>query len=304
MRTWIAWGLLSLLLVPLFVGATWAVLPSVDPVAKAQRIVMMANQVTQISTLTEQLTTLTDQLSELKAQYQHLQDASMGQVQALTEPFTELASVSTGLVADGMSWRSDFTGQAAQVVTAIENMGRNGHSISATWRPWLRQAEIVTETDIVDLHATQPPERSQQAVEAWRRNEERAEKELAANHAAAEAAAELAKALKAATEALEGLKTQTNLSDTALAQAQLSGAMTQGNLIAALAQLQSLQSTKEAVKAYEDERERQRMLKKWAKGQKAAQTNLDTRIAAIERDHDRMRLGLLLKVHDAFRERP
>ena len=58
MRKAIAWTVLSALLLPLFVGATWAILPSVDPVAKVQRIAMMANQVRQITAAATQISTL------------------------------------------------------------------------------------------------------------------------------------------------------------------------------------------------------------------------------------------------------
>lgn len=297
MRMWIAWVALGVLMLPLFVGAGWGVLPSVDPVAKAQRIVMMSNQVTQITTLTQQLT-------ELRDQFQHIQDATIGQVQPLTEPFTRLTSETTGLVSDGMAWKSQFSGVPGQLADAFSRMGGSGSSLTTTMSGWLRDADTVSEADIVDLHADQPPDRSQRAVEAWRHNRERAESQIVMNHTVSDASEELIKALKETTAALERMQNQTNLSDTALAQAQVSTNITQGNLIVGLAQLQAYQAAKEAAKDNYEERERRRMIDDWNKAQKASKQNLQARIAAIEKDHDRMRQGLLLKVHDAFRDQP
>ncbi|MDE0354709.1 MAG: hypothetical protein OXU64_03030 [Gemmatimonadota bacterium] len=300
MKTYIAWGLISVLLVPLFVGSVAAFLPTVDPVAKAQRIIMMSNQITQITHSVSQLATLTEQLTELKAQYQHLKDASMGQVQALTQPFTQLASQGTGLVSDAMSWKSEFTGTPGDVATAIAEMGQSGTSLTTTWRGWIQQADTVQEADVVALHDGQPSELKDRVVESWKKRREREDKQLVLDLAAADAAAELATALREALAAIEDLRQQTNVSDTALAQAQLSGSLTRGNLGVAQAQVQAHKAAKEAAKKMEDQRYLRDKISDWTDAQTNAKTALQARLTAIEADRDAMRQRTLLGVHSFY----
>ena len=299
-RDWIAWGLVSALLLPLFVGATWAFLPTVDPVAKAQRIIMMANQITQISHQVSQLATLTEQLTELKAQYKHIKDATLGQVQALTQPFNQLASQGTGLVSDAMSWKSEFSGIPGQLANAVSDMGSSGTSLTTTWSTLLQQADVVAEADVVQLYSNLPATLSQEAAEGWLKSRERADNKMVMNNAVADAAAELAEALQAAKAAIEALKNQTNMSDTALAQAQLSGALTQGNLATAMAQVQAYKAALESTEAFQKEQQRRERLSDWADAQRAAQQNLQSRVSAIQAQHDAMREGLRMSINPYY----
>lgn len=304
MKSYIAWGLISVLLVPLFVGSVWAIIPSVDPVAKAQRIIMMANQVRQITAAATQLATLTEQLTELKAQYQHIQDATMGQVQALTQPFTQLASQGTGLVSDGMSWKSQFSGVPAQLADAVSDMGSSGTSLTATWSGWLQQADTVSAGDIDNLFSGQAPDLAARGRESWERSRERADKTVVMNKALADAAALLAEALKEAKAASEDRKNQTNMSNTALAQAQLSESLTQGNLGVAQAQTAVYKAAKEAAQELEDERYRRRMIDDWTTAQQNAQTELRARLAAIDADRDAMRERMRFRIHPFYMGQP
>lgn len=297
MRQAIAWTVLSALLLPLFVGATWAIIPSVDPVAKVQRIAMMANQVRQITAAATQISTLTNQLNELKSQFQHIKDATMGQVQALTTPFTQLASQGTGLVSDAMSWKNQFSGMPGQLANAVTQMGSSGTSITGTWSTLLQQADAVSEADITALYANSPSTLSQKAAEGWRKNRERADNTVVMNNTVADAAAELAEALKEAQAAIDDLKNQTNMSNTALAQAQLSGSLTQGNIATAMAQLQAYEAALKSTEAFQQEQRRREQLRAWADAQRAAQQNLQTRNAAIRAQRDELREGLRLRVH-------
>lgn len=300
MKPYIAWGLISILLVPLFVGSVAAFLPTVDPVAKAQRIIMMANQVTQISHSVSQLATLTEQLTELKAQYKHIKDATLGQVQALSQPFTQLASQGTGLVSDAMSWKSDFTGLPGEVATAVTEMGQSGTSLTNTWRGWLKAADTVQESDVATLHDDQPSELKARVVSSWKERKEREDKQLVLDLALADSAAELAKALKDAKEALEGLQKQTNVSDTALAQNQLSGSITTGHLDVAAAQTAAHKALKEAAKEVEDQIHLRNLRNDWTDAQNQAKTALAARLTAIDADRDAMRKRTLMSVHSFY----
>jgi len=258
---------------------------------------MMSNQITQITHSVSQLATLTEQLTELKAQYQHIKDASMGQVQALTQPFTQLASQGTGLVSDDMSWKSQFSGVPGQLANAVTQMGSSGTSLTNTWSALLQQADTVAEADIVQLYINQPAALSQAAAEGWRKNRQRADNKMVMTKALADAAAELAKSLKDAKNAIQDLRNQTNLSDTALAQGQLSGSLTHGNLATAIAQLQAYKAGLEATEAFQKEERRRERLSDWAAAQQAAQQNLQTRNSAIQSQSAALRDGLRLRVH-------
>ena len=60
-------------------------------------------------------------------------------------------------------------------------------------------------------------------------------------------------AAKDAVESYKGLQDNTNVSNTALAQSQIAGTVTQGNLTAAMAQLMAYYAAKEAAETYEAE---------------------------------------------------
>ena len=293
MRKVIAWTLLSVLLLPLFVGSALA-LVFTDPVAKAQRILVLANQATQT-------TQLVDQLTELKAQFQHIKDATMGQVQALTQPFTQLASQGTSLVSSGMAWKNQFSGVPGQLATAVSDMGRSGTSLTTTWTGWLRQADTTSVVDVTNLFSDQTQDLSNWGRDSWEKSRERAEKTVVMNQALADSAAELAKALKEAKLALGGLQNQTNVSDTALAQAQLAGSVTTGNLAVAQAQMTAHKVAKEASQALEDERYRRAMIGRWTTEQQKAHTALQARLTAIAADGKAWQQRTLLRVHPFYK---
>ena len=293
MRKVLAWTLLIGLLLPLFGVAALAIVVT-DVGAKAQRVIILANQATQT-------TNLVDQLTELRAQAQHLKDASMGRVQALTQPFTQLASETTGLVSDGMTWKSQFSGVPGQLANAVEQMGSSGTSLTTTWSRWLQQADTVSVGDITNLYSDQTPDLSNRGRDSWEQSRERAEKNVVMNQALADSAAELATALREAKTALEGLQNQTNVSDTALAQAQLAGAVTTGNLAIAQAQMAAYMAAKEAAEDLEDERYRRAMVGAWTIEQQRAQTALQARLAAIDADRQAMRERVLLRVHPFYK---
>ena len=292
MRTWIAWSLLSVLLLPLFIGAAAGIVVS-DVGAKAQRVTMMASQATQI-------TTLTDQLTEMREQLDHAKDSTLGQIQPLTEPFTSLASATTGLVADTMVWRNDFQGIPGQLAGALQNMGSSGTSMTATWRTLLQNADNVAEADFAQLGGGQTPDVESRLRESWVRAREGTDQKIVFSHALADAVAELTKALKGAKDSYDTVKNQSNLSNTALKQAQVTADVTGGNLDVARAQLDAFRSLKEAAEVVAAEHQRRQLNDAWMSDQQDAQNELQTRLSAIAADEDALRRGMQMTVHPAF----
>ena len=119
--------------------------------AGIQRAKMIVNQGIQIYKQTTSKLTMDGQLTELTSQFSHLQEQALGSVGALTEPFTDLASVPTHFIGVGLSWKNDFTGVAADVAGAVEQMGETGKSFRESWAQRLTDADTVSETDILDL---------------------------------------------------------------------------------------------------------------------------------------------------------
>ena len=118
--------------------------------AGIQRAQMIINQGVQIYKDTMAKITFDGQLTQMIDQASHLKEQALGAVGALTDPFTELASAPAQFIGVGLSWKSDFTGVAAELASSVEQMGETGKSFTQSWRGRLTAADTVTESDILD----------------------------------------------------------------------------------------------------------------------------------------------------------
>ena len=247
--------LTAVVVIPLFIVVTTtpahAVFGSI--LAGIQRAMMISNQVTQIYKDTMAKITFDGQLTEMIGQAAHLKEQALGTVGALTDPFTTLASVPTRFIGLGLSWKNDFTGIAHGVASSVENMGETGKSFRESWSQRLTAADTVSETDILNLYADYRPEIAAKASTGYLAAREEGDKRLVLGHAMSDAASNLMIAARDAVDSYEGLRNNTNTSNTALAQSQVAGTVTQGNLTAAMAQLMAYQAAKEAAEDYERE---------------------------------------------------
>ena len=80
-----------------------------DVAALAQRVTIIANQGIQIGHPVTGLAALNEQVTKIREQYDHLRRQALGEIGALTSPFTALAALPGQLVSDGLEWREDFT---------------------------------------------------------------------------------------------------------------------------------------------------------------------------------------------------
>lgn len=257
---WKRMGVIALSVV--LVAAPASAIPVTDPAAIAQRITMMTNQVSIITNQLTQIQQFSDKLTEMRDQVQHLKDKALGTYHALTSPFTSLISVKTELVGTGMSWVSEFQGTAAQLANTYKELS-DGVSVRGGWDGLLQTADTVTETDLVDIFANLPAGVGSRAGEHFRQQRESADRRRVLDHALADAASTLIESLKSAQDALDRVRNQTEKSDTALAQANITAIATQGELMAALAQLQAYRSAREAGASYERELARRQELERW-----------------------------------------
>ena len=219
---------------------------------------------------------------------------------ALTDPFTELASAPAQFIGVGLSWKSDFTGVAAELASSVEQMGETGKSFTQSWRSRLTAADTVTESDILTLYDDYRPEIAAQAANGYLAAREEGDKRLVLDHAMSDAAANLMIAARDAVESYEGLRNNTNTSNTALAQSQVAGTVTQGNLTAAMAQLMAFQAAKEAAEDYEREIARREALARWIETQRRAEITFAAQQAGLDARRDSMREGLLFRIHPAY----
>ena len=157
-------------------------------------------------------------------------------------------------------------------------------------------SNTISESDFLSLYAGQSPEVGAAASQVYLAAAEAGDKKLVMAHAQSAAAKNLMVAAKEAVSSYEGLRSNTNTSNTALQQAMVAGTVTQGNLTAAMAQLMVYQASKESAKEYEQEIARREELARFVEAERQAQITFDAQQAGIAARVDSMREGLLFRV--------
>ena len=260
--------------------------------AGIQRAMMISNQVTQIYKDTMAKITLDGQLTEMIGQAAHLKEQALGTVGALTDPFTKLASTPTQFIGLGLSWKNDFSGIPHGIASNIENMGETGKSFRESWKSRLTASDTVSESDILNLFQGSRPEVAAKASESFLAAREDSDKRLVLAHATSDAASNLMVAARDAVKSYEGLQNNTNVSNTALAQSQIAGTVTQGNLTAAMVQLMAFEAAKKAAEDYESEITRREALAARVATQQQSQLLYDAHIAGLNANRQVLRDGM------------
>ena len=290
--------LTAAVVIPLFVilsvTPAHAILGSI--LAGIQRYQIIANQWTQIYKDTVAKITFDGQLTQMIDQASHLKEQALGAVGALTDPFTKLASVPTKFIGLGLSWKNDFTGIPRGIASSVENMGENGKSFRESWQQRLADADTVSESDILTLFQDSSPEGAERASRAYLAAREQGDKRLVLDHATSEVAKNLIDAAKDAVDSYKRLRENLNTSNTALAQSQVTGAVTQGHLTAAMAQLMAFQAAKEAAQGYESEISRREALTARVRNQQRADLTYNAHLEGLIASRDRMRDGMLFRI--------
>ena len=258
-----------------------------DFAAIAQRVTIIANQVTQIGHAVTSLATFRQQFDKLTQQYDHLRQQALGEVGALTAPFTELAAAPAQLVGAGLTWRDDFAGtDTAGLIDALDLFSTAGTPLTEYWRDRLNAAPTVSEADVIAGYDTLPVSLADRAAANYRRQRNQGEQRTALNHSVNTAASSAAATVQAALDSYAQLRGQTNTSGTALGQAQIAGLITSGQVSAALLQLQAFEATEAAAEALAAEQRRRELEAARVATQRAARADHDRRIAGIEGHRD------------------
>ncbi len=265
-----------------------------------QRATIIANQITQISHQVSQIRSMARQLTELEDQLDHMERAARGEIDALLQPFSDLAADPVGLVRDGLGWRSDFTGQARRTVDAVRRFG-NGRSFTNLWRTAHGTADRVTEADVLGLFRTLPPQAATRALEDYRRAREAADRQRVLDYAALDAAAALAGTIESAQGSFADLTANGNLSNTALQQARVAAALSQGRINAAAGQVLAHQAAAEASRARQAELARLEWLSRWHDDHARANALAETMRDAALLNRSALRDGLLFRIPSFYR---
>ena len=94
----------------------------------------------------------------------------------------------------------------------------------------------------------------------------------------------------------KGLQDNTNVSNTALAQSQIAGTVTQGHLTASMAQLMAFQAAKEAAEGYEREIARRERIARRLTAKQQSNVLYDAHIAGIIARRETLRNGMLFPI--------
>ena len=265
-----------------------------------QRATIIANQITQISHQVTQIRSMARQLTELEDQLDHMERAAKGEIDALLRPFSDLAADPVGLVRDGLSWRSDFTGPARGTVDAVRDFG-NGRSFTGLWRTAHGTADRVTDADILALFRDLPPRAATRALEDHRSAREAADRQRVLDYATLDAAAALAGTIESAQGSFGDLTANGNLSNTALQQAGVAASLSQGRINAALGQVLAHEAAREASRARQAELAHLEWLGRWHDGRTRANALAGTMRDAASLNRAALRDGLLFRVPSFYR---
>ena len=251
---------------------------------------MIANQGTQISNQAQSLLRMDRHITQLTGQFEHLKESALGQIGAIADPITDLIAVPTDLLHTARDWHSDFTGPVADMVTAVTALS-GGTSFSESWRDVLQQADTVSAADIRNIYQS-GPHAADTAAATFERQRDYADRSVVLSHARADAAASLAATAAEVQVKIDTVAGENNVSDTALQQAVLAGNLSQGQLLAAMAQMEAWDASAAAAEAYNAElmrreiearrlAERAALEAQWAQEQAALALGANERIESM-----------------------
>ena len=259
---------------------------------------IIANQITQIGQAVTMISHLNRTSSRLQQQLTQLREEALGQVGQLTQTIQQLAGDPAKLIDGTVPWTGDFlnpeTTQFANILTDLKDAGAN--TLTTHWRTALANADQIGEPDVLGLFPDHP-ESGQAAAEALELQRDRIEQQMAADYAAFDAAETLTELIAGAQTNLEDLRGQTNLSGTALQQAQMAGQLTGAEIQVAVAQLVGYGAVRDTLHRQRREVERRRYLSRWTDAELDVATRLAAHTATLTANAADLETGLLLPSH-------
>ena len=204
----------------------------------ASYLVMIANQGTQISNQVQALTRMDTHIAQLTGQFQHLRDSALGQIGAIAQPIANLIAVPTNMLTGARAWHSDFTGPAAGMIAAVQDLS-NGTSFSDGWRNLLQAADTVTVADIRNVYQSDPAAAAN-AVATYQRQRDYADRSLEYARARADAGADLIEIRDTTTGAMARIAARVDADPATGGPNRSSAALTEGDVLGSLAEIRTL----------------------------------------------------------------
>lgn len=256
---------------------------------------IIANQITQIAQAVTMIGHLRSSSNRLQQQLTQLREEALGQIGQLTESIQQLSGDPAKLIDGTVPWTGDFlnpeTIQLAGVITDLKDAGAN--TLTTHWRTALANADQIGEADVLGLFPDHP-DNGQAAADALELQRDRIEQQMAADYAAFDAAETLAELIAGAQTNLEDLRNQTNLSGTALQQAQMAGQLTGAEIQVAVAQVVGYGAVRDTLHRQRREVERRRYLSRWTDAELDVAGRLAAHSATLTANADALESGLLL----------
>ncbi|MDE2757476.1 MAG: hypothetical protein OXI92_13110, partial [Acidobacteriota bacterium] len=144
------------------------------------------------------------------------------------------------------------------------------------------------------------PQVAARVSEHYLQDQDRADNRRVTTYLVDDSATALIETAASAQESLQKLRSNSNVSDTALAQAQVTGLATQGELLSAMAQLMAFEAAQGAAQEYQDELKRRQQWKQWERRQEAEKVLFEKQQADIAASADGLREGLVYRIPSAF----
>jgi len=291
-HTAIRWGLVVLLVPALMLVGTAPAHAVLDFLSGPA---IIANQLTQIAQAVTMISHLNSTSDRLQQQLAQLREEALGQIGQLTQSIQQLSGDPAKLIDGTVPWTGDFlnpeTVQLAGVLTDLKDAGAN--TLTTHWRTALANADQIGEADVLGLFPHHP-DSGQAAAEALELQRDRIEQQMAADYAAFDAAETLTELIADAQTSLEDLRGQTNLSGTALQQAQMAGQLTGAEIQVAVAQLVGYNTVRDTVHRQRREVERRRYLSRWTDAELDVASRLAAHTATLTANAADLESGLLL----------
>ena len=210
------------------------------------------NQRTMIANQVRELQKLVTELQTARSQFTGVRNTAQGLVGAITEPMAGLIAAPTNMLTGARPWHSDFTGPAADMVTAVTALS-NGTSFSDGWRNVLQAADTVTAADIRNVYQSDPAAAAN-AVATYQRHRDYADRSLEYARARADAGADLIEIRDTTTGAMARIAERVDADPATGGPNRSSAALTEADVLGSLAEIRTLNAIgrSRAVAATED----------------------------------------------------
>ncbi len=196
------------------------------------------NQRTMIANQVRELQKLVTELQTARSQFTQVRNTAQGLVGAITNPMAGLIAAPTNMLTGARAWHSDFTGPAADMVTAVTALS-NGTSFSDGWRNVLQAADTVTVADIQNVYQSDPAAAAN-AVASYQRHRDYADRSLEYARARADAGADLIEIRDSTTGAMARIAARVDADPPTGGPNRSSAALTEGDVLGSLAEIRTL----------------------------------------------------------------